>query len=421
STDSRGNPEYREFEGGIGVRVAGISRGYDQFLTGDVRAASARAADTSTRADWSARIETALGTRDNGVSAGLTDFLGSAELLAAAPSNRPLRAGFLAAAHDLAASFRETAARLEAIDSGVAGSLQQTLTGINNALVSLEDINRQLAATPEGTSASTVLLDRRDAALDELSADIPIRTELLPQGRVRVRLDTPAGEELVAPGNRSALALGDPGANGLPTLLIDANFSPRAIAVPDGARVGGLFGALADVRTASANIDTLAVDAATVLNDQHQLGADLSGAPGQPLFSDRSGGALASAADMIAVDLSPEDVATADALLPDGITPTPAGYEDNRNLMALSTLAETLAPRIADFRGDAAIATASARDRADIADLSRGDAEAARANALGVNLDEEAADLIRYQQSYDAAARIIATARDTFDTLLNLR
>ncbi|MGB7404509.1 MAG: flagellar basal body protein, partial [Pacificimonas sp.] len=123
STDSRGYPEYREFGGGIGVRVAGISRGYDQFLTGDVRAASARAADTSARAGWSARIETALGTRDNGVSAGLTDFLGSAELLAAAPSNRPLRAGFLAAAHDLAASFRETAARLEAIDSGVAGSL----------------------------------------------------------------------------------------------------------------------------------------------------------------------------------------------------------------------------------------------------------------------------------------------------------
>lgn len=36
----------------------------------------------------------------------------------------------------------------------------------------------------------------------------------------------------------------------------------------------------------------------------------------------------------------------------------------------------------------------------------------------GVSLDEEAANLIRYQQSYAAAARIITTAREMFDTIL---
>ena len=36
----------------------------------------------------------------------------------------------------------------------------------------------------------------------------------------------------------------------------------------------------------------------------------------------------------------------------------------------------------------------------------------------GVSLDEEAANLIRYQQSYAAAARIITTAREIFDTIL---
>lgn len=36
----------------------------------------------------------------------------------------------------------------------------------------------------------------------------------------------------------------------------------------------------------------------------------------------------------------------------------------------------------------------------------------------GVSLDEEAANLIRYQQSYAAAARIISTAQEIFDTIL---
>ena len=36
----------------------------------------------------------------------------------------------------------------------------------------------------------------------------------------------------------------------------------------------------------------------------------------------------------------------------------------------------------------------------------------------GINLDEEAADLIRYQQAYQAAAQVIATANTMFNTLL---
>jgi len=36
-----------------------------------------------------------------------------------------------------------------------------------------------------------------------------------------------------------------------------------------------------------------------------------------------------------------------------------------------------------------------------------------------VNLDEEAANLIRYQQAYQAAAQVIAVADEVFQTLLS--
>ncbi|MDP9044029.1 MAG: flagellar hook-associated protein FlgK [Pseudomonadota bacterium] len=45
-------------------------------------------------------------------------------------------------------------------------------------------------------------------------------------------------------------------------------------------------------------------------------------------------------------------------------------------------------------------------------------AETARSNSAGVNLDEEAARLIQYQQSYQAAAKILQVAKQIFDTLL---
>jgi flagellar hook-associated protein 1 len=45
-------------------------------------------------------------------------------------------------------------------------------------------------------------------------------------------------------------------------------------------------------------------------------------------------------------------------------------------------------------------------------------AESARANEVGVNLDEEAARLIQFQQSYQAAAKILQVAQAVFDTML---
>ena len=42
-----------------------------------------------------------------------------------------------------------------------------------------------------------------------------------------------------------------------------------------------------------------------------------------------------------------------------------------------------------------------------------------RESVSGVNLDEEAADLIRYQQAYQAAARVIQTSQELFNSLLS--
>jgi len=46
------------------------------------------------------------------------------------------------------------------------------------------------------------------------------------------------------------------------------------------------------------------------------------------------------------------------------------------------------------------------------------DAKTAQSSMTGVNLDEEAARLIQFQQSYQAAARMLQVAQSLFDTLL---
>lgn len=64
--------------------------------------------------------------------------------------------------------------------------------------------------------------------------------------------------------------------------------------------------------------------------------------------------------------------------------------------------------------------------KAKAAEVAVGSAEAIYSQAYsrvqtesGVNIDEEAANLIRFQQAYQASARIMTTAKDVFDTLFN--
>jgi flagellar hook-associated protein 1 len=72
----------------------------------------------------------------------------------------------------------------------------------------------------------------------------------------------------------------------------------------------------------------------------------------------------------------------------------------------------------AELVGTAGAASRQAQTSQEVAALSLTEATARRENFAGVNLDEEAADLIRFQQAYQAAARIINTADTIFQTIL---
>ncbi|MEN9629155.1 MAG: hypothetical protein RJA10_2382 [Pseudomonadota bacterium] len=69
---------------------------------------------------------------------------------------------------------------------------------------------------------------------------------------------------------------------------------------------------------------------------------------------------------------------------------------------------------------DVGVRTQGAEVAANISAARAAQAEAARADKAGVNLDEEAARLIQYQQSYQAAAKVLQVAQQVFGSLLEI-
>jgi len=87
---------------------------------------------------------------------------------------------------------------------------------------------------------------------------------------------------------------------------------------------------------------------------------------------------------------------------------------------SLSAATMTLGDYAARLAGDVAQKSASADGARDNAQRTQDQVITARSNVEGVNLDEELVKLTTYQQSYNAAARLITAASDLYDTLLSM-
>ncbi|MEE9338735.1 MAG: flagellar hook-associated protein FlgK [Methylococcaceae bacterium] len=121
----------------------------------------------------------------------------------------------------------------------------------------------------------------------------------------------------------------------------------------------------------------------------------------------------------------PRTIAAASSLAPDGVTALPG---DNRNMLKLAdlmnnsgmfgnsaTFQEAYAQVVSKVGGLTHSADINAAAQAALLERATEDRE----NISGVNLDEEAANLIKFQQSYQAAAQSISTASSLFDSLID--
>ena len=103
------------------------------------------------------------------------------------------------------------------------------------------------------------------------------------------------------------------------------------------------------------------------------------------------------------------------------------GRGDNRNALALARVQRdavlaggkaTLKETYASLLADVATRSGQARRAADTEKALLARSQAALKSVQGVNLEEEAANLLRFQQSYQAAAQVIAVADKVFQALL---
>jgi len=391
---------------GNGAFASGIARSEDTFRAADVRRTSADLARTETGVVWLDRIEGALG--GNKLDERLTAFFNAAKGVAADPAASAPRAVMLETASSLAAAFTGTGNALAGAAGDLSGTGRDAADQLSGLSASLVKVNNGLARADTNSAGRAQLLDERDRLLESMSAitDVSVSTDAI--GRATVRAGGTAGPVLadVESASTVTFVMNDSGAT---SIAVHRNGFTQSLNASGGA-FAGISDAAGRIASARETLNTMAQSFVDGVNAVQANGADLNGkTPADPIFSTNP--ANPTAITMVMND--PKGIAAASV---------GEGARGNGNLAALTSLRADggYETTLDDLTTANAAALQSRSSVASAQSAIRDAAVTARDSVTGVDLDEEAVDLIRFQQAYQASSRVIQVARDTLNAIFEI-
>ena len=352
-------------------------------------------------------------TSGTGLQSSITGLFNSLQQLSTNPSSTSLRAGVLTAAQNLAQAFNSTASNLVSIQRNADLSVGQAVSQINSLTAQIAQLNGEInQATSTGQNPGT-FLDQRDQLINQLSGLIDVSE--ISAGNNTLTLTTTGGANLVVGNQSFALtAQADP-STGFQHVFSQGSDITSSIT---GGSLGGDLqardGAIASVLS---SLDSLAANLENSLNAVNQAGTDLNGNPGGNLFVPPPAGNQGAAAQMSVAITDPAKIAASlDGSSGDNANLTAMLALQNQSIVqgqtplnAYSTLVFNVGNQVSSAQAQAQGAQAMAQQiQNQIGSVS------------GVSINEEAANLIQYQQAYEAAAQVAAVINNLTSTAINL-
>ena len=381
-----------------GSEATGISRASDPYLDANVRNTGAALANADSRLRWMNDIESALSDDELGIGTSLTNFYSSIDQLAANPADTSLRTNVLYQLEQVVSGFHTSSDGLQTVLDGAHDSADSSVSLLNTYVTQLQDINKSLQRSEEGTANRAQLLDNRDAVLQKITGTLNVSISFGAHEEATVSYN---GTVIASPTVAGTFSLAQ-NADGTLALSLDGS----TVADPTNGSLGGDFTSAQVARDRLDALDSLAVQFATDINAWHRQGYTDGGATN---------------IDMLSVGTTAASLSVALTGI-DQIACASASGTINGNLVAVSTAraasdVESQWTELVTTHGNLVATTTSEQAAAEARDEN---ARAAREEVSGVDLDMEAADLMRVQQAYQACAKVVQAARDIIDTMLKI-
>ncbi len=395
------------YAAGNGVTLTGVTRSTDIYSSRALRAANSDLSRTTSGAAWLDRIQGAL--TGNALTSRVTNFFGAAQALAAEPDSTALRTGMVSAATSAAIAFTATGRAFDQIDADIDTAGNQAAQDLTSLGVSLSKINEGISRSQPGSTAAAQLMDQRDDVLSQMSNLSDITTTFDSIGRATVNLGGSSGAPFVR-GTGAGTVTYARDDTGKIAFSITVGIEKTQI-TPGGGTLGGLVDGAQRASSIRDVLNSVAGQFVKTVNDNQAAGKDQNNQTGAAMF-------------VIDQTRPATEMSVATGFVGSQIAAgTGGGSRDASNLAALEATRNSKGyeSQLTTLVTDNATAYKQKNTIADAQTSIRDGAATALSSSTGVNLDSEAVDLIRFQQAYAASSRVIQVARETMQTLLDMR
>jgi flagellar hook-associated protein 1 len=427
---------------GTGVTVENIRRLRNGALDINYRLQTGKSEGANVRADLLSQVEGIFGEpSDAAMAASLDAFWSSWSDLANNPGNATAQSAVRQRGSQVASLFNTYANQLTDVENGTRSQLSNTIDQANALMQRMAQLNHDITAAEADNRQAPDLRDARDLVSDQLANLLGARTVPQSNGTYAVVV---AGTTIVDAANVRSLALQP----GNPTSIAVASTGSQLRFV--GGSAGSMLGVLnTDIASLRSKLDTMARAVVNGVNFLHMSGWTAAGdalgrsnwTPPAPTgsrieFFDPTNTTAASMSLSTDVTANAAVIAagtTQNGPGDNGLALSIAALRDDNGMAALeASVGPTYGTLIGlasgttygEYYRDAATTlgldvAAASSDASALGTLAT-QAQNRRSSVMGVSIDEELTLMMRHQQAFIAASRLVQAADEMAQTVLQM-
>lgn len=419
---------------GTGVRADSIQRLREEFLDIQYRNEFKRQGYWDARAETLEKIEGIMNEpSDTGLAKVMDQMWQAWQDLAKDPADTSARAVVRERSKAVADTFNTVYTHLQEVQRDLDNVVNVKSLEINSLGQQIASLNSQISnIVPHGYTPND-LFDQRDVLLDRLSKLVEVKATQTTSGMVDVTIE---GRAFVTGVTSQAFVATQNPATGMSSITLGgAAFTPTT---------GYLAGTLESRDQITPNIlkrlDVLAVNLTKEINDLHRAGRSLSDIANgtvqdMPFFVDTQVGGAEYPRGAARISVNPAIMQSLDAIAaakPEAAS-TPVG--NNETALAIASIKFKVLPAGTGPNDLAESSTLDNYYRYTISQMGIDTQEALRNQAnsemlvgtvnnqrqsvSGVSIDEEMAEMVKYQHAYSASARVMTSMDEILDKVIN--
>lgn len=395
---------------GNGVKIDSVQRMRDKLVDAHILTTNQKFSDSNRQSALIGQIEDVFSEpSDLGISNLLTTYFNSFNELSVTPNSLPLRTNVLNAANNLSAKVTTINESLASLKGDIKQEFNQKVNEVNALLKQIHQINYEQFSNAYNGVPVNDLLDQRDALVDELSQLVNINVVYDNTNSAVISI----GGALAVDRMHSADFVAEE-VNGKLNLKVKDGTYPIVL-------TGGELNALSNVYSKKIpdykeKLDTVINSLVEAVNAQHVNGYTITDPQetGLNFFEGYVNGELIINQEILD---DPNKIAvSADGTEGNGDIALAIAQLTDAKLLGGNTLQESYSSLINDIGNDGMLQN----NYTDANQIVLDELDQLKASQSGVSVDEEMTNVLKFQRTYEASAKLITIADDMLRTILEM-